>query len=184
MGVPIACGELTMKHALLAIALGLGTGVAGAQAPGTSTMATATLTDARGGGVGEARLQQTPNGVLLMLDLRNATPGVHALHIHEVGKCDAPSFESAGGHFEPAGRAHGFLNPRGPHAGDLPNIHVPDAKRLSVEYLITSVTLDAGPRSLLDANGSALVIHAGKDDYTSDPAGEAGDRLACGPIVR
>lgn len=180
-----------MKHILVAAASAVvcAAGVA-AQAPaaigttGAPVTATAVLVDAQGRGVGEARLQQTPNGVLLGLDLKNATPGVHGLHIHEVGRCDRPSFESAGGHFSPDRRAHGFLNPRGPHAGDLPNIFVPVSTELSVEYLLRDVTLDAGARSLLDANGSALVIHAGKDDYMSDPAGEAGDRLGCGPIVR
>jgi Cu-Zn family superoxide dismutase len=147
-------------------------------------MAGAILKDAEGRTVGEARLQQTPHGVLLTLDLKNATPGVHALHLHEVGACQAPSFESAGRHFAPSGHEHGFLNARGPHEGDLPNIMVPSTRDISIEYLMTDVTLDAGPRSLLDANGSALVIHASKDDYRSNPAGGAGDRLACGPIVR
>jgi Cu-Zn family superoxide dismutase len=84
----------------------------------------------------------------------------------------------------PGGEVGGFLNPRGPHAGDLPNIEVPATTQLSVEYVIADVTLDPGPRSLLDSNGSALVIHSGKDDYLSDPAGESGDRLACGAIAR
>jgi Cu-Zn family superoxide dismutase len=180
-----------MKHILMAAAMAVvcAAGAAG-QAPapigttGMAVTATAVLVDGQGRGVGQARLQQTPNGVLLRLDLKNATPGVHGLHIHEVGRCDRPSFESAGGHFSPDRRAHGFLNPRGPHAGDLPNIFVPVSTELSVEYLLRDVTLEVGQRSLLDANGSALVIHAGKDDYMSDPAGEAGDRLGCGPIVR
>ena len=147
-------------------------------------MMTVTLSDAHGRSIGEARLQQTPHGVLMKLELRNATPGTHALHIHETGRCDAPSFESAGDHFAPSGRPHGFLNPRGPHAGDLPNIDVPSTKQLSVEHLVADVTLEPGPHSLLDANGSAIVIHADKDDYASDPTGNAGDRIACGRIVR
>jgi Cu-Zn family superoxide dismutase len=134
--------------------------------------------------IGEARLQQTPRGVLLKLDLRNATPGVHGLHIHAVGRCDAPSFESAGAHFATSGRQHGFLSARGPHEGDLPNIEVPASTQLSVEYFIVDVTLDPGPHSLLDADGSAIVIHEGKDDYMTDPAGGSGDRLACGRIAR
>jgi Cu-Zn family superoxide dismutase len=150
---------------------------------GSMPAAAAALADGSGRGVGDARLQQTSHGVLLRLDLRNVTPGVHALHIHEAGRCDAPSFESAGGHFAPNRRAHGFLNPSGPHAGDLPNIFVPASTELSIEYLIPDVTIDPGPRSLLDTNGSAVVIHADQDDYFSDPAGHAGDRLACGAIV-
>lgn len=144
----------------------------------------ASLVDAEGRSVGQAYLQQTPHGVLLKLDLKNATPGIHGLHIHEVGRCDRPSFESAGGHFNPSGRQHGFLNPGGPHAGDLPNIDVPATTQLSVEYLVANVTVEPGARSLLDNNGSTIVIHAGKDDYATEPAGETGDRLACGQIAR
>ena len=146
--------------------------------------AAANLVDAEGRSVGQARLQQTPHGVLLKLDLKNTTPGIHGLHIHGEGRCDRPSFESAGGHFNPSGRQHGFLNPRGPHAGDLPNIDVPATTQLAVEYLVSDVTLEPGPRSLLDNNGSAIVIHAGKDDHATEPAGDSGHRLACGPIVR
>lgn len=182
-----------MTQQILAIGIGVLVGVtASAQGPtptgttGTRTAATAgaSLIDTQGRSIGEARLQQTPHGVLLKLDLRHATPGIHGLHIHDIGRCDAPSFESAGGHFNPSGRQHGFLNPRGPHAGDLPNIEVPATTTLAVEYLVADVTLEPGSLSLLDADGSAIVIHSGKDDYTSDPAGGSGDRLACGRIVR
>jgi Cu-Zn family superoxide dismutase len=150
---------------------------------GSMPAAAAALMDGSGRAIGEARLQQAPHGVLLRLDLKNATPGVHGLHVHEVGRCDAPSFESAGGHFSPDRRVHGFLNPSGPHAGDLPNIFVPSSKELSIEYVMPDVTLDPGPRSLLDTNGSAIVMHADQDDHFSDPAGHAGDRLACGAIM-
>jgi len=176
---------------IVAIA-GVSITTAGAQSPkpvGTAganevpTMASAALADASGRGVGEARFQETPHGVLLTLELRNATPGVHGLHIHQVGRCDAPMFESAGAHFNPDRRAHGFLNPEGPHAGDLPNLFVPASTELSVDYLIPNVTLENGPRSLIDADGSALMMHEGKDDYRTDPAGDAGDRLACGVIT-
>ena len=175
---------LTVALALAYSAISAAQGSAPTGTTGSMPSATAVLMDGSGRGVGEARLQQTPHGVLLRLDLKNATPGVHGLHIHEVGRCDAPSFESAGGHFSADRRDHGFLNPSGPHAGDLPNIFVPSSKELSIEYLIPNLTLDPGQRSLLDANGSAVVIHADQDDYFSDPAGHAGDRLACGPIVR
>jgi Cu-Zn family superoxide dismutase len=157
------------------------TGTSGSSAVPT---ASANLVDTEGRTVGEARLQQTPHGVLLKLELRNATPGVHALHIHEVGRCQAPSFESAGGHFAPSGRQHGFLNAKGPHAGDLPNIEVPATTQLTVEHLVADVTLEPGAHSLLDSNGSAIVIHTGKDDYATEPAGDSGDRIACGRITR
>ncbi len=145
--------------------------------------AAATFIDGERRTIGQARLQQTPHGVLLKIELTNATPGIHAVHVHKVGKCDVPSFESAGDHVDTAAQKHGFLNPAGPHAGDLPNLDVPASNKLSVEYLVADVTLSSGPRSLLDADGSALVIHAGKDDYATDPSGGAGDRLACAIIA-
>jgi Cu-Zn family superoxide dismutase len=156
-------------------------GTAGDPAPPT---ATAALIDSQGRDIGQARLQQTPNGILLKIDLRDATPGTHAVHLHQVGRCDAPTFESAGGHVTTEGRQHGFLNNRGPHAGDLPNLEVPASKQLSVEYLVKDVTLGTGAGSLVDGDGTAIVIHASKDDYASDPAGSSGNRIACGPIRR
>ena len=147
-------------------------------------MAAATLADSQGRAVGQASLRQAPRGVVLKLELKNATPGIHGLHLHEVGKCDPPTFESAGAHFNPSKRAHGFLNPRGQHAGDLPNIAVPASTEATLEYFVADVSIEPGPGSLLDANGTALVIHAGHDDYKTDPAGESGDRLACGTITR
>lgn len=180
-----------MRYLIVAIGFALfGSASPSAQTPtGTSgssvaLTASANLTDTQGHTVGQARLQQTPHGVLLKLELRNATPGVHALHIHEVGRCEAPSFESAGGHFAPSGRQHGFLNAKGPHAGDLPNIEVPATRQLTVEHLVADVTLESGSHSLLDSNGSAIVIHTGKDDYATEPAGDSGDRIACGQIAR
>jgi Cu-Zn family superoxide dismutase len=178
-----------MKRLTVAFALGVAAALsASAQEKPTGTtgahprMASASLADTEGRAVGQAQLRQTPHGVLLRLDLKNATPGVHAMHIHDAGRCDRPSFESAGPHFNPGGHQHGLLNPRGVHAGDLPNLDIPASQQLSVEYLVVDVTLDPGPQSLLDANGSAIVIHSGKDDYASDPAGASGDRIACGQI--
>jgi len=159
-----------------------------AQAPvaanrAVAARASAGLTDSEGRSVGQAFLQETPHGVLVRLELTHVTPGVHGLHIHGTGRCDRPSFDSAGGHFNPDGRVHGFLTLGGPHAGDLPNVYVPSTAELSVEYLLPNLTLQPGPRSLLDSDGSALVMHAGKDDYLSDPAGNSGMRLLCGVIV-
>jgi Cu-Zn family superoxide dismutase len=152
---------------------------------GTSArpFATARLMDGQGRAVGEAHLQQTTQGVLITLDLNNAVPGTHAVHVHRVGRCDAPTFESAGDHFEPASRQHGYLNPRGHHAGDLPNLEVPASKAARAEHLLADVTLTPGPRSLMDGDGAAIVLHADKDDYLTDPAGASGDRIACGRIM-
>ena len=142
------------------------------------------LKNSEGKAVGEAKLLQTPQGVLIQLDLNHFPPGTHAFHIHEIGTCDPPAFTSAGGHFNPSGKKHGILNPEGKHAGDLPNIHVPESGALTIETLATQVNLKEGDNRLFDENGSALVIHAGPDDYHTDPAGDAGARIACGVIAK
>ena len=107
------------------------------------------------------------------------TPGTHAFHVHQVGKCEPP-FKSAGDHFNPSTKKHGLLDKGGGHAGDLPNIYVPDRGSLMVEFVAPKFSLKRGKNSLLDSDGSALVIHAQGDDHKSDPAGESGDRIACG----
>jgi Cu-Zn family superoxide dismutase len=157
-------------------------GTAGSDPSGTT--ARASIKDAKGATIGDATLRETAHGVLLQVELRNAPPGEHGFHIHENGTCTAPTFESAGNHWSPEGKAHGFLEERGPHAGDLPNIHVPQDGRLTFELLVEGVTLSPGARSLFDANGSALVLHASPDDYASQPSGAAGDRLACGVVMK
>ena len=145
--------------------------------------ASAVIKDASGKEVGRATLMATPSGALLSLTLTAAPPGVHALHIHTVGKCEPPDFSSAGPHFNPDQTKHGIMNPEGPHAGDLPNIHVPLDGKLEVEFLNPVVTLSQ-EAALLDADGASIVIHAGADDYKTDPAGNAGDRIACGVITK
>jgi len=154
-----------------------------AVAPPAITTAKADLKDAKGKKVGTATLRSSGKGVIVDLDLKGVPPGEHAFHIHETGKCEAP-FKTAGGHFNPSGHQHGITNPQGRHAGDLPNIHVPSNKQLQVSVFVDAVTLDSGKNSVFDADGSALVIHAGKDDYASDPAGNAGDRIVCGVIEK
>jgi Cu-Zn family superoxide dismutase len=144
--------------------------------------ATASLKDASGNEVGKAALTETPSGLLIRLDLTAVPSGEHAFHIHAVGKCEAPDFKSAGPHFNPAEAKHGFENAEGPHAGDMPNLHVPADGRLSLEVLNPAVTL-SGKSALLDDDGAALVIHEAADDYRTDPAGNAGDRIACGIIA-
>jgi Cu-Zn family superoxide dismutase len=143
--------------------------------------ANAVLKDAQGKEVGTATLATTPSGTLITLELTAAPPGAHAFHIHTTGKCEPPKFESAGGHFNPDDSKHGFVNEGGPHAGDMPNIHVPDNGKFTVEVLNSLVNL-SGENALLDDDGAALVIHGDGDDYKSDPAGHAGDRIACGVI--
>lgn len=152
-----------------------------AQAPET---AKAELKDAAGKSVGQATLTESPHGVLVRVTLTAAPAGEHAFHIHATGKCEAPAFTTAGGHFNPSMKQHGIQNPMGMHAGDLPNVQVPASGALTFDFFAAGVTLKAGGSSLMDADGSALVLHQGADDYKSDPAGNAGNRIACGVVSR
>jgi len=149
----------------------------------TVSVAKAVLKDKNGKDVGEANLTQTKNGVLLRLSVKGIEPGEHAFHVHAVGKCEPP-FTSAGGHFNPASHKHGLESPDGAHAGDMPNLHVPQSGDLTVEVLNTMITLAKGaPNSVFHSGGTALVVHAKADDNKSDPAGNAGDRIACGVVT-
>lgn len=150
----------------------------------STPVASVELIDVSGTGVGEAQLRQTPrSGVLLTIEVTGLSPGAHALHVHETGRCDTPSFDSAGGHYAPAGRAHGALHPDGKHAGDLMNLQVAEDGTVRADRLLRDVTLRPGlANTLLDRDGSALVIHGGSDDYDSQPSGDAGDRVVCGVI--
>jgi Cu-Zn family superoxide dismutase len=120
---------------------------------------------------------------LLSLALKGLPPGDHAFHVHAVGKCEPP-FTSAGGHFNPGNKKHGIEAAEGYHAGDMPNLDVPSSGAINAEVLNTSITLEKGkPNSVFHDGGTAIVVHAGKDDYKSDPAGNAGGRIACGVIM-
>jgi len=132
--------------------------------------------------VGKVELTDSPSGVLMRLTLDGIPPGDHAFHVHAVGKCEPPDFKSAGPHFNPDDIKHGLMNAEGPHAGDMPNLHVPADGKVQVEVLNPAVPLSA-ESALLDEDGAAIVVHAGADDYQTDPAGNAGDRIACGVIT-
>ena len=147
--------------------------------------AKATLIDSQGKKVGEAMLEETAKGVKITLKVDNLPPGEHAFHIHEKALCDPPDFTTGGGHFNPFGKKHGLKNPEGPHAGDLENITIGPDGRGSFEMMAPLVTLKSGEKnSLFHPEGTSLMIHQGPDDYVSDPAGHAGPRIACGPIVK
>jgi Cu-Zn family superoxide dismutase len=150
--------------------------------PALAQSAKAGLKDTSGKDVGSAELTQTPAGVLIKLTVKGLPPGDHAFHIHAVGKCEPP-FESAGPHFNPANKKHGLMAADGPHSGDMPNLHIPASGELAVEVLNTNVSLDKGkPNSVLDTDGSTIIVHAGVDDYKTDPTGNAGGRISCGVI--
>ena len=147
--------------------------------------AKATLVNSQGQQVGEAQFEETQGGVKIILRVENLPPGVHAFHIHEKGVCVPPDFMSAGGHFNPFGKKHGLKNPEGPHAGDLPNLVVGADGKETLEAVASRVTLNPGKNnSLFHPGGTSLVIHAGPDDYLTDPAGSAGARIACGVITK
>jgi superoxide dismutase, Cu-Zn family len=141
--------------------------------------ATAEMRNLEGQPVGQVQLRETPHGLIVTAEFNGLPEGAHGFHIHAVGQCEPP-FQSAGGHFNPDGHQHGMANPEGKHAGDLPNIHVAASGAGAVEHFAVGLTLDA----LFGEGGAAIVVHAGTDDHTTDPTGNAGDRIACGVITR
>lgn len=154
---------------------------------GCTTLATAerpqsvaNLIRSDGVSVGTVRVFDEPTGVMLRIDARGLPPGQHGIHIHAVGRCDAPAFTSAGPHWNPTSRQHGHHNPAGAHLGDLGNLGIGADGRLVAGVLVPGARFYPGDRpAIRDADGSALVIHAGADDQRTDPSGNSGDRIAC-----
>jgi superoxide dismutase, Cu-Zn family len=147
--------------------------------------ASVTIRDREGDVVGRATLTEGAVGIVIKAELEGLPPGTHAFHVHETGVCEPP-FQSAGAHLSVSGSEHGILSPGGMHVGDLPNVHLPESGSIEVDAFLEGATLGEGGEllPLLDEDGSALVLHAGADDYRTDPAGNAGDRIACGIITR
>ena len=143
----------------------------------------ANIADSQGKALGTAELTETNTGVRIHLKLSGLEKGEKAIHFHETGKCEAPDFTSSGSHVNPTKRQHGFDNPKGYHAGDLPNLKVDANGEVDLEITTPLLTLEKGmENSLLDEDGSAIVIHEKADDYVTDPAGNSGKRIACGVI--
>ena len=146
--------------------------------------AKAELKDAQGKIVGNAQLKEVGHGVQVAVQVNGLPAGTHAFHIHSVGQCEAPKFESAGKHFNPENKKHGLKNPEGPHAGDLPNVVVGSNGKGKAKVVNTHFTLGEGENSVFHTGGTAIVIHEKADDEKTDPAGNAGARIACGVIEK
>ncbi|HZI05819.1 MAG TPA: superoxide dismutase family protein [Archangium sp.] len=148
-----------------------------AAAAATGATARAELKDQKGQSVGEVTLSETPHGILIKGTLSNIPAGEHAIHIHEAGKCEAP-FQTAGGHLNPNKKKHGVLVAEGKHEGDLPNLYAGADGKVQFDHFAHGLKL----KDVQDQDGAAVVVHASADDYKSDPAGNAGDRIACGIV--
>ena len=145
---------------------------------------TVAVKDATGKDVGTVKIKPIASGVELKLNLRGLTSGEHAIHFHQNAKCEAPDFKSAGPHFNPDGKMHGLENPMGAHAGDMLNFTADEKGNAKATIVNKSVNLGTDAHSLYSNGGTSLVVHAKADDMKTDPAGNAGDRIACGLIVK
>lgn len=142
-----------------------------------------TMINMKGNKIGSAELSAVTEGVKIHLVADKLPPGMHGIHFHEVGLCEKPDFVSSGMHLNPLNKQHGFDNPQGFHAGDLPNIQVGSDGKINVDIISKTVTLDKGmPNSLLRDQGVSLIIHEKSDDLLTDPSGNSGSRIACGVI--
>lgn len=171
--------RIRLSIALTALLLAIS--VPAASADGASH-ASAELRDATGAVVGWAKFTEDSGGILhVNVQVRGLPEGLHGIHIHAIGQC-SPTFAAAGGHHNPLGHTHGLDSPTGAHAGDLPNLVVNGAGNGHLNTTSDRATLSAGPTSIFDLDGSALVIHFGEDDQVTNPTGNSGSRIACGVI--
>jgi Cu-Zn family superoxide dismutase len=171
---------------ILALALPLAAALSGCQTTDelpTDRLGQATLRLANGLPAGTAQLLASGSQVNVSIALAGIAEGVHGVHLHKVGSCEAPDFESAGGHLDPQGRQHGMQNPAGAHLGDLPNVTIGRTGAGTVSAALRG-SREAVLAQLFDGDGTAVVVHAGADDYRTDPSGNSGARIACGVLTR
>jgi Cu-Zn family superoxide dismutase len=172
---------MQMNRALISLfALGLASSAGAADLEKT---ASAAMQSREGKALGTVKLTQMPKGVIMRVEMNGLSPGWHAIHIHSVGKCEPP-FTTAGDHFNPSDHKHGFAE--GPHEGDLPNIFADTNGQAATDMVTDRVSLVPGSANpgafVLGPNGTSVIVHAAQDDYKTDPAGNSGDRIACGVI--
>ena len=161
------------------------TGSAEENTTDNTTSAVAVLRDANNSTVGLATFNEDIFGLVhIQVLVSGLTPGLHGIHIHDSANCTEPSFTSAGGHYNPLGKEHGLANPKGPHAGDLPNLVVGYDNTGYMAVTTNLVTLSPGQTTLFTGNGTSLVIHSGPDDQITNPAGNSGERIICGAIEK
>lgn len=149
---------------------------------GGGRAAVADLYDAAGKSAGRAIVTETADGLWLDVSAAGMTPGLHGLHVHAVGACDAPDFVTATGHWNPTGHQHGRKNPKGTHAGDAPNISADASGKGRLKTWLGAGVVSGSANALLDADGASVIVHAGPDDEMSDPAGNSGKRILCGVL--
>ncbi|URD61267.1 superoxide dismutase family protein [Sphingomonas sp. KRR8] len=172
---------LNMENDAQPVPVNGGADTFGTSTTGAAAVQSSPLRTADGKDVGNVSVREENGGVILTVSAMNMKPGKYGMHIHAVGKCEGPKFESAGGHWNPDNKQHGTQNPKGSHAGDLPNLDIGPAGSGGTTIKLQAA-LRSGMTPIIDKDGAALIIHAGPDDMKTDPSGNSGDRVACAVI--
>ncbi len=171
---------VTMAAGIVLTGCSKGAGeIASASAP---PAASAVLMNAQGQSRGTVAVYQTDAGIMVKVAASDLPPGLHGIHIHDVGLCEGPDFKTAGGHWNPAARQHGLENPMGSHMGDAPNLVIAEDGTGTLEFTVAGAQVSTGTKPMLGGNGAAVVVHEKADDQRTDPTGDSGGRIACGVL--